>query len=600
MEKRDLTIRIAGEAGEGVQSTGQLVTQAASRAGFRVLTFYSPPAEIKGGHALFEIRLAREQVYSRGDDVDILLAFNQEAYDRNIDDLRASGLLIYDPAQVAPPPRHDLRQVSLPITDIAKTQLRFERGKNVVAFGAASALFGLPTSYLTKLVQDRFGRYVDVLQKNFDSVNAGATYVEQNIPERDEFRIDAEPLDEHRMVISGNQAISMGAIAVGLKFMAGYPITPASDIMEFLASELPKVGGTVVQAEDEISALGMVLGASYAGAKAMTSTSGPGISLMIEMLGLASMAELPCVLVDAQRGGPSTGMPTRHEQGDLYVAVFAGHGEVPKIVLSPTSVSDCFYQTINAFNLAERYQLPVLLMQDTVLAVRTESIPRPDLSAIEVWDRETIGFHGVNATELLPEANGSTNGHAGPNGHSHGDEGYLRYKLTESGVSVTSIPGQPGGQYVATGLEHSESAAPAYDRKSHREMTEKRMRKLEHAVRDAPAPDTYGDPDAEIGIVTWGSTTGTIKEAIDVLEARGIDACMIAPRMLWPLPDHQLKDFVQKKRHVFVAEVNYTGQLALLLRQRYVRDVQRINTYEGVPFKVAQIVQAVEGIAQHV
>lgn len=599
MENRDLTIRIAGEAGEGVQSTGQLVTQAASRAGFRVLTFYSPPAEIKGGHALFEIRLARDEVHSRADDVDILLAFNQEAYDRNIDDLRPNGLLIYDPAQVAPPPRHDLRQVSLPITDIAKTRLRFERGKNVVAFGAASALFGLPTSYLTKLVQDRFGRYVDVLQKNFDSVNAGASYVEENIPERDEFKIEAEPPDEHRMVVSGNQAVCMGALAAGLKFMAGYPITPASDIMEFLASELPKVGGTVVQAEDEISALGMVLGASYAGAKAMTSTSGPGVSLMVEMLGLASMAELPCVLVDAQRGGPSTGMPTRHEQGDLYLAVFAGHGEVPKIVLSPTSVSDCFYQTINAFNLAERYQLPVLLMQDTILAVRTESIPRPDLSTIEVWNRETIASNGAGVPGEAT-TNGAANGHTGPNGHAHGDEGYLRYKLTETGVSVTSIPGQPGGQYVATGLEHSESAAPAYDRKSHREMTEKRMRKLEHAVVDAPPPDLYGDQDADVGIVTWGSTAGSVKEAINVLKERGINACMVAPRMLWPLPDHQLKDFVQKKRHVFVAEVNYTGQLALLLRQRYLRDVQRINTYEGVPFKVAQIVKAVEGIAHHV
>ncbi len=596
MEKRELTIRIAGEAGEGVQSTGQLVTQAASRAGFRVLTFFSPPAEIKGGHSIFEIRLGSQHLYARGDDVDILLAFNQEAYDINIGELSPNGLLIYDPAQVAPAELAGVRQVSLPITDIAKTRLRFERGKNVVAFGAACALFGMPQEYLHKLVQDRFGKYVEVLQKNFDSANAGAEYVEQNIPDRDEFKLTAGEVDGHRMVISGNQAVSMGAIAAGCRFLAGYPITPASDIMEFLASELPKVGGSVVQAEDEISAIGMVLGASYSGVKAMTSTSGPGLSLMIEMLGLASMAELPIVVVDAQRGGPSTGMPTRHEQGDLNLAVYAGHGEVPKIVLAPTSVSDCFDQTINAFNLAERYQLPVLLMQDTVLAIRTESVPRPDLTDLQIWNRTTFASNG--------NGHASSNGHMATNGHAEGDEEdasrFRRYQLTENGVSPMAIPGQAGGQYVATGLEHSETGSPAYSRKAHREMTEKRFRKLEACVHDAPEAECYGDPDADIGVVTWGSTAGSVKEAVDQLATRGIHVAMVAPKMLWPLPDHQLKDFVTNKRHVFVAEVNYTGQFTQLLRARYLRDLKTILAYEGVPFKVAQIVEAIEGVTQRV
>lgn len=599
MDQRDLTIRIAGEAGEGVQSTGQLVTQAASRAGFRVLTFYSPPAEIKGGHALFEIRLSNRQLYARGDSVDILLAYNQEAYDRNIADLAAHGLLIYDPAQVHAPHDTSVRQVALPITEIAKTRLRFERGKNVVAFGAAAALFGLPQQHLTKLVQDRFGRYVDVLQKNFDSVNAGVAYVEEQIPDRDQFKIVAEGRDEHRMVISGNQAVSMGALAAGLKFMAGYPITPASDIMEFLAVELPRVGGTVVQAEDEISALGMVLGASYTGAKAMTSTSGPGLSLMIEMIGLASMAELPIVLVDAQRGGPSTGMPTRHEQGDLYLAVFAGHGEVPKIVLAPTSVLDCFHQTINAFNLAERYQMPVLLLQDTVLAVRTESVPQPDLEQLEIWNRKTFAAtNGHGDGHGVDDGNGRASGYGAAANGTSGQ--FLRYQLTENGVSATAIPGQAGGQYVATGLEHSEAAAPAYDPKTHREMTEKRFKKLAACVADAPPADTYGDPDADIGIVTWGSTAGTVKEAIDQLAEHGIKVAMVAPKMLWPLPDHQLAAFISSKRRVAVAEVNYTGQFALLLRSRYLRDVESVRNYDGLPFKVAQIVAAIEGVPQYV
>ncbi len=584
-QRGDVTIRIAGEAGEGVQSTGQLVTQAASRAGFRVLTFYSPPAEIKGGLALFEIRLSGRQLYARGDDVDILLAFTQEAYDTNIEDLSASGILIYDPAQVSPPESKTIRQVPLPITEIAKTRLRFERGKNVVAFGAASALFGLREDVLIKLVQDRFGRYVDMLPKNIESVNAGSTYVHEHIADLDRFKITAGSTEHNRMVISGNQAISMGAIAAGCRFMAGYPITPASDIMEFLATELPKVGGAVVQAEDEIADIGMVLGAAFSGAKAMTSTSGPGLSLMVEMLGLASMAELPCVIVDAQRGGPSTGMPTRHEQGDLNLAVHAGHGEVPKIVLAPTSVSDCFQQTVNAFNLAERYQMPVLVMQDTVLAVRTESIERPDLGSLEIWNRKTI-----------ESASNGGNGHG--NGHVDGE--FYRYEITETGVSTMSIPGQAGGQYVATGLEHNAIGDIAYDRKSHREMTDKRMRKLEACVTDAPQADLFGDQDADIGIVTWGSSAGSVKEAIGVLADRGIPVAMVAPRMLWPLPDHQLRDFVTKKRVVFVAEVNYSGQFAQLLRARYLRDLPTIRSYEGVPFKVEHIVAAVEEVAQRV
>ncbi|MER3486786.1 MAG: 2-oxoacid:acceptor oxidoreductase subunit alpha, partial [Chloroflexota bacterium] len=286
------------------------------------------------------------------------------------------------------------------------------------------------------------------------------------------------------------------------RFFAGYPITPASDIMEFLAEALPRVGGAVIQAEDEISAITMCIGASYAGKKAMTSTSGPGFSLMVEALGLATMAEIPVVVVDAQRAGPSTGMPTRHEQGDLYLAAFGGHGEVPRIVLAPTTVADCFYQIINAFNLAEKYQTPVIVLSDTVLAVRTESIEKPDLNKVRIEHR------------LLYQPNGRTNGAA-----AEGDR-YLRYALTESGISPMSLPGMEGGQYVAMGLEHNEIGRPRYDVRTHASMTEKRFRKIIAARQDAPEPERYGDPGAEIGILTWGSTAGAVIEAIDLLRSR--------------------------------------------------------------------------------
>lgn len=584
MKRDDLVIRVAGEAGEGVLSTGQLITQAAARAGFGVLTDSVPPAEIKGGHSFFQIRLSSHRLHSRGDQLDILLAFNQEAYDKNYKELRETGLFIYDSAEFSPPKSgNGIRQFALPLTDVAKKELQFELGKNVVAVGAVAALFDLPTEYLNKLIEERFGRKgPEILDKNLRALEAGRRYVEENIPDREALKLAPEKPAENNIVVSGNQAIAIGALVAGCRRYSGYPITPATDIMEFLAGELPKIGGSVVQAEDEIAAIGIVLGSSFTGAKAMTATSGPGLSLMTEMLGLAAMAELPAVVVDCQRAGPSTGMPTRHEQADLNLALHGGHGELQRIVLAPVSVTDCFWQTINAFNLSEEYQVPVILLSDTVLAVRTESIPRPDLAEVEIVNRLTFKGNGNGAR--IPAAEGR----------------YLRYEYTDSGISAMAIPGTEGGQYVATGLEHSEAGRPRYDAVTHAEMTRKRFRKLERAVRNAPPPHHYGDPEADVGIITWGSTWGVVVEAIERLSEQGIKAHAMAPRQLWPVPDAQLQPFMDSKRVVLVPEVNYTGQFADLLSAHFTRDLQRVNTYAGEPFKVEEIAEAIQGAYQGV
>ncbi|MHB8992210.1 MAG: 2-oxoacid:acceptor oxidoreductase subunit alpha, partial [Chloroflexota bacterium] len=452
MANRDLVVRVAGESGEGVISTGELVAQAAARAGFELLTFKTYPAEIKGGHALIQLRLSDRRLHSQGDQLDILLAFNQEAYDRNIADLKPGGLLIYDSAGFTPPESGDRLQYAVPLAEIARTQLRFELGKNVVAVGVVAALFDLPREQLVRLLGEKFGRKgEDVVAKNVAALDAGIQYVRDQMGGRVGFAIKPAESGGEIVVVSGNQALAMGAMAAGCQNYFGYPITPATDIMEFLAAHLPKVGGSAVQAEDEIAAAGMVLGASYGGARAMTATSGPGLSLMVEMLGLGAMAELPAVIVDVQRAGPSTGMPTKHEQGDLNLAVAGAHGEVQRIVLAPTSVEDCFYQAVNAFNLAEQYQMPVILLSDTVLATRTERIPRPDLSKVERKGR------------VLYRPNG---------GGGQGDgEKFRRYALTPTGVSPMSVPGQAGGQYVATGLEHGDLGRPRYDPDTHRLMT---------------------------------------------------------------------------------------------------------------------------------
>jgi 2-oxoglutarate ferredoxin oxidoreductase subunit alpha len=331
----------------------------------------------------------------------------------------------------------------------------------------------------------------------------------------------------------------------------------------------------------------------------MTPTSGPGLSLMAELLGLGLMAEIPLVLIDVQRAGPSTGMPTRHEQGDLYLSVFGGHGEVPRIVLACTSTTDAFYQTVTSFNLAEKYQMPVLFLSDTNLGTRSEAIPRPDLASLEIVDRQTL-------TSVRGGANG-----AGPGGDFYAfhpeDEGgagdaangqaerYKRYDPTSpTGVSPMAIPGEAGGEYVATGLEHNEYGRVRYDVPTHTAMTEKRFRKLEAAVRDAPPAYRWGDPAAKIGIITWGSTAGTCTEAVDQLAERGVAVDLIAPKMLWPLPVHQLAPFMAGKERVLIVEVNYQGQFADLITARIPGDYERVVTYGGVPFRVNEIVDAVE------
>ena len=583
-ERDDLVIRVAGEAGEGVLSTGQLITLAAARAGYAVLTDSVPPSEIKGGHSLFQIRLSPHRIQSRGDVVDILLAFNQEGYDKNIEELREGGLLLYDSGEFTPPENPGgYQQHALPLTDIAKKEIQFELGKNVVAVGAVAALFGLDPEHVKKLLQQRFARKgEDILDKNLRALEAGLGYVERNIPERGTLQIKPTPPSDDcpRIVVSGNAAIAMGSFAGGVRVYAGYPITPATDIMEFLATELPKVGGAVIQAEDEMAAVGMAIGASYAGRRAMTASSGPGISLMVELLGLAAMAEIPLVVVDAQRAGPSTGMPTRQEQGDLFLATTGGHGEIQRIVLAPTSVQDCFTQAVNAFNLAEQFQMPVILLSDTILGVRTESIPTPDVSGLEVIGRDR--YDG--------------NGHAGPGLES----GYRRYRLTESGVSPMAIPGTEGGQYVATGLEHNEVGRPRTDPVNHVEMTKKRFHKLELARKAAPPAHVYGDEDAEVGILCWGSTWGVVVEAIDAARKRGLKVAALAPRMVWPLPDDQLRPFLESKRVVLVPETNYSGQLAQLVRARYLCHVRSVTDFSGGAFKVARMLEEIEGVYQHV
>jgi 2-oxoglutarate ferredoxin oxidoreductase subunit alpha len=371
--------------------------------------------------------------------------------------------------------------------------------------------------------------------------------------------------------MTGNQATALGALAVGCRFYAGYPITPATSIMEFLSKELPHLGGTLIQAEDEIAAITMTIGASYGGVKAMTATSGPGLALMIEAIGHASMTEVPAVVVDVQRAGPSTGMPTKTAQGDLFMALYAANDEAPRFVIAPDSVEDCFYQMVNAFNLAEKYQVPVIVLTDQAMSERVETIRPIDLSRIQVIDR------------LMPQLDG-------------GNGDYKRYELTEDGVSPMAIPGMRGGHYVAEGLEHTERGAPNYTPEMHRAMTEKRFRKVESARRELRhwnVVDEWGDPGAEIGIIGWGSTKGTVREAMARAMQEGVRVAAIYPEMLLPMPDEEIRAFLANKRAVIVPELNYRGMFGDVIAHRYNVKVRHVTKYDGLPFKVQNIYDAI-------
>lgn len=564
----DYVFRFGGEGGEGVISTGDLFTLACARSGLEIYTFRSYPAEIKGGHAMIQIRVAdRNILLSRGDAVDVLVAFNQEAYDRHIRELKEGGVLVFDSSDFTPKEDARVHAYPIPFNKIAMEEIGVRLTKNMVALGSLSELFGLPIDKFKGLVRDKFGRKGEsVLEKNLQALEAGARYVRDHTAKTEAIRI-APTGRQPRLVLSGNEALSLGAIAAGLKIYAGYPITPASTILEFLAKELPKAGGVVIQTEDEIAAIGCVLGASFAGKKAMTATSGPGFSLMVEMLGLAAMAELPAVIVDAQRAGPSTGMPTKAEQADLMMAIHAGHGEAPRVVLGLASVEDCFYGMIRAFNIAETFQTPVIVLSDQGLAQREASILKPDLTDVEIQERRKP------TTEELAN--------------------YGRFRMTPDYISPMSVPGMPDGFYAATGIEHTETGELNYEPENHNRMLAKRAKKLEGVLKFPWVTRTYGLEHPEVAIIGWGSEEGVIREAVEMAAASGLAVGALHPKILWPFPAEAINRYLEKgTRRVIVPELNFSGQFAALLKQHIRRqDIEVISMAKGggIPWRPSEI-----------
>ena len=573
MSKVDLVVRVAGEGGEGVISCGTITAEAFARVGLNIYTFTTFPAEIKGGPAMKQIRASSDPVLSQGDQVDVLVAFNEEAWQLHHQSLRPGAALIYDPDECEPQSNGDYHAYPIPFHQIARQEVGAMMSMNVVILGILSSFMNLPEEFVGELVRQKYLRRANeiVQQKNALALELGYKHGREHIPAENRQNIDVKKTEDV-IIMSGNEGIAVGAILAGLKVYCGYPITPATDIMEFLVEELPAYGGLVVQTEDEIAAVTMCIGASFGGAKAMTASAGPGIALMTEGIGLASMIEQPLVIVDAQRGGPSTGMPTRVEQSDLDLAVYGRHGDAPRIVLAPTDVRDCIDQTITAFNLAEKYQTPVLLLTDQNLAIRTQVVEMPDLDSIE-----TIYRKGPPPEQ----SNGA----------------YERYEMTPDNISPIAVPGKHEQVWVATGLEHDEHAHINYSEVTHKRMMEKRANKIAGAAKEPGLVEIYGDEEAKVGLLTWGSSAGVCREAINRAGEGGIAVKGCFPRMLHPIPDG-VHEFLNSVETIIIAELNHSGQYANMIQADTLRPVIRVNKYTGYPFTVKEILDAIEGAVQ--
>ncbi len=559
----DLTIKVAGEGGEGVISSGDFIMQAASRAGMEVMTFKSFPAEIKGGYALSQVRISDEKILSQGDGFDIVVLFNGEAYECNKPLLTPGTIMVWDGphgGDFEPEDHEGVQMFAVPMSHIAKNELKNYIAKNMVAMGAVIELFDLPEESLKSSIHDKFiSKGQEVVDFNFKAIELGRQWIRENYPDRNVPMSFPKPKPQKDVVIiEGNQAISLGAAMAGCKFYGAYPITPATSVGNHLVDLLHHLNGTVYQTEDEISALATVIGASFTGMKAMTATAGPGIALMQELIGLAIMSEVPVVIADVQRGGPSTGMPTKHDQGDLFATALGTHGDAPRIVLAASSVEDCLYRTIDAFNLAEKYQTPVLLLSDASLSIQTEAMPRPDMSKIEIVDREFA---------VSPEEG----------------EKFNRYKITESGVSPMGAPGIPGTNYAATGLEHSEDSGPRTNVETRNAMTEKRWRKFDNIEDEYEQMERTGDDGDDLGIIPWGMTQAVTREAVARLRAQGHKVSVLYPKMLWPMPKKQIEAFAASVKTVVVPEANYQGQFADLIKMRTNVVPIKFNAYRGEP-----------------
>ena len=561
MKKQDFVVRFAGEGGQGVVTSAEGLAQAMAQSGYHVQTFSTFPSQIRGGPTWTQTRISTKEVLSSGDELDVLVAFNQYAYDNHKDDVAADGVIVYNSGEFEIEASDNA--LAMDFDELAK-QTGNNRAANFVVMGALADLVDLPISILEDFNKQRYTRGRDSDQQIIDSNNMalslGSVEAKKSGFSLGELADPIKPEGE-QVLLNGNIAISMGAAHAGLDTFIGYPISPATPILLWMEQNLVGEGKFVHQSSSEIESITSIVGAGYAGKKAMTSTAGPGFTLMGEGIGLAWMAEIPVVVVDVQRGGPSTGLPTKTEQSDLLTALYPGHGDMKMPVIAPGTVEECFVAGVKSVNWAERYQGPVIILSEHALSERRQNIPRPDLSSLGEENRKVY----------------------------EGSNGYLRYDGWE--LSPMPIPGGPGS-YVANGSEHDAMGDTTHLPARHIQMTERRFSKLQLLNDGTFESENEG---SGIALVPWGGSKGPALDAFNELREEGVDLSWYYTMYIHPMPEKMLNALKQKDL-VIVPELNYMGQFASVLRGEGINAVA-ITQYTGLPFKVRDLVANIKKLA---
>ena len=570
----EISVRVGGQAGDGIASVGEAVARSFSRMGLHVFGLNAYQSVIRGGHVWYQARAADGRPYSPGDHADILYAFDQATVDIHAAQVRPGGTVVFDPEKFSVAPAAlpaGVQRLEVPTLAIARKFTNQSILQNAGGIGAVAFLAGIPLEVLHQVLADSFGRKAgEVVDWNLGASGDGYRFAaEHATPSAHRLTKGGEP----KLLMTGNQAFALGAAAAGCKFLAQYPMTPASSIMHWMVAHSRSLGVVVKQAEDELAAIHMAIGASFAGVRAMTATSGGGFCLMVEALGMAGMTETPVVVVEAQRSGPSTGLPTKTEQGDLNLMLGAGQGEFPRAILAPSNPQEAYTAMVDAFRLAEDFQTPVLVASDFHLSENHMTV-----------DRSEVTFDvPIPSLFTVP-----------PNGHE-----YKRYQYTPSGVSPRAIPGQPGLQVVAGSDEHDEKGHLISDVRAgvprwlseRQRMMDKRMTKLLGLAKAVPPPVLEGPADAPLTFVAWGSTVGAVRDAMEELAAQGTKTNLLRFPAVYPLDPEAVRAAFARTKRTLLVEANYSGQFGRLLRaETGIHLSDRLLKYDGEPFFPHEIV----------
>lgn len=564
-------MKIGGEAGQGVQTVGEVLSEVFARSGYHVFSHQDYESRVRGGHNFYQIRVSAERVTSSRLTADIIVSLDKASIDLHRGELTGEGVLAYD-AEALKKKIEDPAFVDVPFTRLAGEKGGSPVMANIVAVGAVLGMLGMELNILDELLKARFKKKGDeIVGGNVKAAQAGHAFAKEHC--RKCRFLPGEPTGRARVLMNGLEAVALGALASGCKFYSAYPMTPSTGIMNHIAARAARYGVVVEQAEDEIAAINMALGASFAGVRAMTGSSGGGFALMVEGLSLAGMTETPIVIAEAQRPGPATGLPTRTEQGDLLFVVHAGHGEFPRAVFAPGSPEEAIFLTNKAFDLAEKYQIPSFVMIDQYLADAQWTFDKIDPARLVYTDYRLRGA----AFKSL--------------------KNYRRHAFTESGVSPLAVPGDSSGPTVVTDSdEHDEEGHIVEDAETRNKMVEKRMlRKLEAIRAEMRPPFMHGKKNPELALVAWGSTFGVLREAVDALNARGVKAAMLHFSEIYPLARGEWLETLQKAKRTVCVEGNATGQFARLLRAETGFSFDgMINKFDGRPLSVEYILEKLD------